>query len=54
MGVLRFALTMLVASSVAVDQVIDWAQMAGVVMVSSTVLYLEPNDNGGHFSFRYQ
>ena len=38
MGVLRFALTMLVASAVAVDQVIDWAQMAGVVMVSSTAL----------------
>ena len=38
MGVLRFALTMLVASRVAVNLAIDWAQMAGVVMVSSTAI----------------
>ena len=34
MDVLRFALTMLVASRVAVNLAIDWLQMTGAVMVS--------------------
>ena len=38
MDVLRFALTMLVASHVAVNLAIDWLQMAGAVMVSMFTL----------------